>query len=79
MHRFHHGNTATVHRGGWMIGSIVSRPPLPAPRSWRGYAVLALDYRLATEHLWPASVDDTVAALTWVATGLENSAPSPVQ
>lgn len=42
-----------------------SRPPGPAAGS--GAAVLALDYQLAPEHRWPASVDDTVATLEWVA------------
>jgi acetyl esterase len=32
-----------------------------------GAAVLAIGYRLAPEDPWPASVDDTVAALRWVA------------
>src|ERR1017187_5288666 len=32
-----------------------------------GAAVLAIGYRLAPEDPWPASVDDPVAALRWVA------------
>jgi acetyl esterase len=57
-----------LHGGGWTIGSLDS-----ADRVCRrlaagsGAAVLALDYRLAPEHPWPASVDDAVGALEWVA------------
>jgi acetyl esterase len=57
-----------LHGGGWTVGSLESHD-----RTCRrladgsGAAVLALDYRLAPEHPWPASVDDTVAALRWVA------------
>lgn len=32
-----------------------------------GVAVLVVEYRLAPEHAWPASVEDTVTALRWVA------------
>jgi acetyl esterase len=31
-----------------------------------GVSVLALDYRRAPEHPWPAAVDDAVAALRWI-------------
>jgi acetyl esterase/lipase len=57
-----------LHGGGWTIGS-----PDTHDRGCRrlaagsGVAVVSLDYRLAPEHRWPASVDDTVAALRWVA------------
>lgn len=57
-----------LHGGGWTIGSLDSHD-----RACRrladgsGAAVLAIDYRLAPEHPWPASVDDAVAALRWVA------------
>jgi acetyl esterase len=57
-----------LHGGGWTVGSLESHD-----RACRrlaqgsGASVLAVDYRLAPEHPWPASVDDTVAALRWVA------------
>jgi acetyl esterase len=57
-----------LHGGGWTIGS-----PDTHDRVCRrlaadsGAAVLALDYRLAPEHPWPASVDDAVAALREIA------------
>jgi len=34
-------------------------------------AVLSLEYRLAPEHAWPASVDDAVATMRWIARGPE--------
>lgn len=57
-----------LHGGGWTVGDIESfdrmcRRLADGSRA----AVLALEYRLAPEHPWPASVDDTVAALRWVA------------
>jgi acetyl esterase len=57
-----------LHGGGWTIGSLETHD-----RACRrlargsGLAVLAVDYRLAPEHPWPAAVDDAVAALAWVA------------
>jgi acetyl esterase len=57
-----------LHGGGWTIGSLETHDRacrLLARGS--GAAVLALEYRLAPEHPWPASVDDTIAALRWIA------------
>jgi len=57
-----------LHGGGWTIGSIESHDRACrrlADRS--GAAVLSLEYRLAPEHPWPASVNDTVSALRWLA------------
>jgi acetyl esterase len=57
-----------LHGGGWTIGDLESHDRLCRRLAdGSGAAVLALAYRLAPEHPWPASVDDTVAALRWVA------------
>jgi acetyl esterase len=57
-----------LHGGGWTIGSLESHDRVCRRLAdGSGAAVLAIDYRLAPEHPWPASVDDTVAALRWVA------------
>jgi acetyl esterase len=58
-----------LHGGGWTIGTLDSYDRV-CRRLAAGadVAVLALDYRLAPENPWPASVLDTVAALRWVAT-----------
>ena len=58
-----------LHGGGWTIGSLDSHDRMCRRLAdSSGAAVLAIDYRLAPEHPWPASIDDTVAALRWVAT-----------
>ena len=57
-----------LHGGGWTIGDLESFDRM-CRRLADGSdaAVLALEYRLAPEHPWPASVDDSAAALRWVA------------
>lgn len=57
-----------LHGGGFVIGDLDTHDRACrrlADRS--GVSVLALDYRRAPEHPWPAAVDDTVAALRWIA------------
>jgi acetyl esterase len=57
-----------LHGGGWTIGSRDSHDrACRRLAAGSGGAVVSLDYRLAPEHPWPASVDDTVSALGWVA------------
>ena len=59
-----------LHGGGWTIGSLESHDRVCRRLAdGSGAAVLAIDYRLAPEHPWPALVDDTVTALRWVASG----------
>jgi acetyl esterase len=65
-----------LHGGGWTIGSLDSHDRMCRRLAdGSGAAVLAIDYRLAPEHPWPASVDDTVAALRWVAAAPDDQAP----
>ena len=57
-----------LHGGGWTIGSLESHDRMCRRLAdGCGARVLAIGYRLAPEYPWPASVNDTVAALRWVA------------
>jgi len=58
-----------LHGGGFVIGSLETHDSLCRQLALRsGGAVLALDYRLAPEHRFPAAVDDAFAALRWLHT-----------
>lgn len=57
-----------VHGGGWDGGA---RTEIAQFNHWlarRGYAVAAIDYRLAPQSTWPAQRDDVLAALTFLKT-----------
>jgi acetyl esterase len=56
------------HGGGWVFGNLDSHDPLCRALANRARcAVVAVDYRLAPEHKFPAAVDDALAALRAVA------------
>jgi epsilon-lactone hydrolase len=56
-----------VHGGGYVMGSIATHREVVARLSKAsGARGLALDYRLAPEHPFPAAVDDAVAAYRWL-------------
>ncbi|MDM0069988.1 alpha/beta hydrolase [Variovorax sp. J31P207] len=56
-----------LHGGGWVIGNLESHDRLCRQlANLAGICVVAVDYRLAPEHRYPAAVDDAVAALHWV-------------
>ncbi|RZJ10810.1 MAG: alpha/beta hydrolase [Rubrivivax sp.] len=56
-----------LHGGGFTIGDLETHDSLCRQLSLRsGAAVLALDYRLAPEHRFPAAVDDAWAGLAWL-------------
>ena len=69
-----------LHGGGWVLGDLDShegicrRLAAAAP-----CCVVAVDYRLAPEHPFPAPLDDAAAALRWVAAEAESLRIDPAK
>ncbi|HLQ60966.1 MAG TPA: alpha/beta hydrolase [Candidatus Acidoferrales bacterium] len=60
--------TVYFHGGGWVVGSLDTHDALCRRlAAASASAVVAVDYRLAPEHGYPAAVEDAWAALAWVA------------
>ena len=60
------------HGGGWVIGDLDTHHALcHALSNTSGCLVVAVDYRLAPEHPYPAAVEDAYAATCWVAQNAE--------
>ncbi len=58
--------TLYLHGGGWVIGDLDTHDGLCRfLAASAGTAVLALDYRLAPEHPFPAAVEDAWAGFAW--------------
>ena len=55
------------HGGGFRVGSVSShRGPIAQIADASGCRVLAINYRLAPEHRFPAALDDVLAAYGWM-------------
>lgn len=53
-----------LHSGAWIMGDRFGGPAVR--QASRGYAVASIEYRLAPQHIWPAQVEDTKAAIRWL-------------
>jgi acetyl esterase len=57
-----------LHGGGWVVGDIASyASPCAELARVLDIPVVAIDYRLAPEHAWPAAPEDCEAAARWIA------------
>jgi acetyl esterase len=55
------------HGGSFVVGGLESHDGLcRLMAAEAGLRVIAVDYRLAPEHVWPAALDDAIAAAVWI-------------
>ena len=55
-----------IHGGAWRTGTKFSMYRHARILANRGYAVMAINYRLAPEHKWPAQIHDCKHAVRWI-------------
>lgn len=68
-----------LHGGGWTIGDLDSHDALCRQlAAASGHTVVAVDYRLAPEHPYPAALDDAWAALRWLGANARRLAIDPL-
>ena len=63
-----HPAVLIVHGGGWRSGDRSQHYPLAEKLASLGYACYTAEYRLSTEALYPAAVNDLKSALRWMHT-----------
>ncbi|KAF3996502.1 alpha/beta hydrolase [Glaciimonas immobilis] len=67
-----------LHGGGWVIGDIESHDRLCRRLANAArVCVVAVDYRLAPEHRYPAALDDAATALRWISANAVELAIAP--
>lgn len=69
-----------VHGGGFVIGDLETHDKVCRTLCHEAAAmVVAVDYRLAPEHPFPAAIDDTSCALRWVAAHAKELGADPAR
>ena len=68
------------HGGGWVMGSLEGYDLVCRYICARtGCAVVAVDYRLAPEHKFPAAIEDAVASFRWLAENATDLGTDPAR
>jgi acetyl esterase len=74
------GALVYYHGGGWVIGDLDSHDVLCRTLSnSSGHIVVAVDYRLAPEHRFPAAYDDALAATQHIISGAASFGIDPAR
>ncbi|MCZ6627965.1 MAG: alpha/beta hydrolase, partial [SAR324 cluster bacterium] len=69
-----------LHGGGWVMGSLDTHDgACRRLAAQAGCLVVSVDYRLAPEHKFPAAVDDSVAAVEWIAAHAQELGANPAR
>jgi len=69
-----------LHGGGWVLGDLDSHDGVTAELAAKaGVTVIAVDYRLAPEHPYPAALEDSTAILERVAADAEDFGIDPAR
>jgi acetyl esterase/lipase len=55
-----------IHGGGWRSGDRSMEIPIAQELANKGYVAVCVDYRLSTEALYPAAINDLKAAVKWI-------------
>jgi acetyl esterase/lipase len=55
-----------IHGGGWRFGNRKIAPDLSRFFAERGFAMVAIDYRLSHQATFPAQIEDVKTAIRWV-------------
>jgi acetyl esterase/lipase len=55
-----------IHGGGWRSGNKTMQNPMAEEFAHHGFVAMSVEYRLSTEALYPAAVQDVKAAIKWL-------------
>lgn len=68
------------HGGGWVLGNLNSHDVVCREIASRAdMTVISVDYRLGPEHLFPAAVDDSIAAAKWISANAADLGVDPAR